>query len=384
VVTSARSDYGIHHPVLKRIQAEPELQLHLIATGMHLSPEFGMTVDAIESDGFEVADRVEMLLSSDSPAGIAKSMGLGTIGFAQSYARFQPDMLLVVGDRFEAHAAVTASLPFKIPVAHIHGGESTEGLIDEPIRHSITKMSHLHFPSTEAYGRRIVRMGEEPWRVLVTGAPSLDSINLSDLMSRSELEAKFGWDLSQPTLLVTSHPVTLEYENTREYTESLLAALDESGLNVIFTYPNSDTHGRVIAELINDYVASHERARLTISMGSQAYFSLMNQVQAMVGNSSSGIIEAASFNLPVVNIGNRQHGRFHGPNVVDVGSSKQEVLKGVQQAISEEFRSSLGDLVNPYGDGTASQKIVGRLKEVPLDQRLLQKCFYDGLDGNLD
>jgi len=377
VVTSARSDYGIHFPVLSRIQADPELRLYLIATGMHLSPEFGTTVNAIEADGFQVADRVEMLLSSDSPEGIAKSIGLGIIGFAQSYSRYQPDLLLVVGDRFETLAAVSASLPFGIPIAHIHGGESTEGLIDEPIRHSITKMSHLHFASTEAYGKRIIQMGEEPWRVIVSGAPSLDSINPLELMSQQELENKFGWDLSQPTLLVTSHPVTLEYENTAEYTKELLAALDESGLAIVFTYPNSDTHGKVIADLINDFVAVHEQASLTVSLGSHAYFSLMNQVVAMVGNSSSGIIEAASFKLPVVNIGNRQQGRLHGRNVINVGYSRQEVFAGIQKAVSDKIRSGLRDLANPYGDGTASQKIVNRLKDVPLDQHLIQKRFYE-------
>jgi UDP-hydrolysing UDP-N-acetyl-D-glucosamine 2-epimerase len=377
VVTVARSDYGIYRPVLRRIEEEPELDLHLFVAGMHLSPEFGMTVQAIEDDGFEIGDRVEMLLSSDSPEGVAKSMGLGALGFAQVYARFRPDVLLVLGDRFEMHAAVVASLPFRIPVAHIHGGESTEGLIDEPIRHSITKMSHLHFASTKFYAQRIVQMGEEPWRVIVSGAPGLDNIDSLQLMTQRELKAGYGIELTDPTLLVTYHPVTLEYENTEVHMQELLAALDESEYSVVFTYPNADTQGRLIIKMINRFVDQHENAQVAVNLGTKAYFSLMNYAKAMVGNSSSGIIEAASFNLPVVNIGNRQRGRVHGDNVIDVGYSRSEILKGISRATSSSFHSSLNDLVNPYGDGHAAERIVEKLSGVQLDERLLLKRFYD-------
>jgi UDP-hydrolysing UDP-N-acetyl-D-glucosamine 2-epimerase len=379
IVTVARSDYGIYRPVLRRIQREPGLRLMLFAAGMHLSPQFGMTVNAIEQDGFGVDERVEMLLSSDTPEGVAKSLGLGVIGFAQAYARSRPDILVVLGDRYEMLAAAAAALPFKIPVAHIHGGESTEGAIDESIRHSITKMSHLHFASTEAYARRIVQMGEEPWRVTVSGAPGLD--NLTDLypLSREELEAQYGLCLSDPigALLVTYHPVTLEYEQTEAQVVELLSALWGAAMPVVFTYPNADTNNHVIAEMIEDFVARTPDARLVANMGTQGYFSLMSMAAAMVGNSSSGIIEAASFKLPVVNVGNRQAGRIRPRNVIDVACHREAILGGIRRATSSEFRASLSDLVNPYGDGHAAERIVQRLKTVCLDDKILVKRFCD-------
>lgn len=376
VVTVARSDYGIYRPVLRRIQADPDLRLLLFAGGMHLSPEFGLTVQVIEQDGFEIAERVEMLLSSDTPEGIAKSTGLGVIGFAQAYARQRPDILLVLGDRFDMYAAVVAALPFKIPLAHIAGGESTEGLIDEPIRHSITKMSHLHFPSTEFYARRIVQMGEEPWRVTVSGAPGLDNLGQIRLLSLQQLKEQFNVDLSEPALLVTFHPVTLEYENTGSHVTELLAALKKTGLRLIFTYPNADTHGRIIIDMIDRFVSEYPRASAVVNLGTQAYFSVMSHAAAMVGNSSSGIIEAASFSLPVVNIGSRQRGRVHDRNVIDTGYSRDEISKAIGQALSPGFRRSLAGLVNPYGDGHAAERIMPVLKEVKLDDRLLLKRFY--------
>ena len=377
VVTVARSDYGIYGPVLRRIQRDPDLRLHLIASGMHLSPEFGLTIKDIERDGFEIGDRVEMLLSSDSPEAIAKSMGLGTAGFAQSYARARPDLLLVLGDRFEMHSAVVASLPFGIPVAHIHGGESTEGAFDEPIRHSITKMSHLHFTSTDEYARRVIQMGEAPWRVTVSGAPSLDNLYDSDLLSREQLEQAYNLDLSEPPLLVTYHPVTLEYENTDYQIAQLLEALGEAGHSVVFTFPNADTHGRRIIPLFQEFVAGHPRSRLVANLSIRGYFSLMSYSAAMVGNSSSGIIEAASFKLPVVNIGNRQRGRARARNVVDVCYGRGEIVEGIRRATSPEFRAGLSDLTNPYGDGRAAQRIVSRIRSVPLDATLLQKRFHE-------
>ena len=377
VVTVARSDYGISTPVLRRIVGDPELKLHLVVTGMHLSPEFGLTVRDIERDGLEIGDRVEMLLSSDSPEAIAKSMGLGTIGFAQSYARMRPDLLLVLGDRFEMHAAVVASLPFGIPVAHIHGGESTEGAFDEPIRHSITKMSHLHFTSTEEHARRVVQMGEAPWRVTVSGAPSLDNLYDSDLLGREQLERTYNLDLSEPPLLVTYHPVTLEYEKTEHQVDELLAALGDSGHGVVFTFPNADTHGRRIIPLLHEFVAAHPRCRLVANLGVQGYFSLMSYSAAMVGNSSSGMIEAASFKLPVVNIGNRQRGRARARNVVDVCYGRGEIVDGIRRATSPEFRAALSGLVNPYGDGHAADRIVSRIRSVALDATLLQKRFHE-------
>lgn len=378
VVTVARSDYGIYLPVLRKIQAEPNLQLHLIVSGMHLSPEFGLTVKAIEADGFEIRERVEMLLSSDSPEAIAKSIGLGTISFAQVYVRYRPDILLVLGDRFEMYAAVLAALPFKMPVAHIHGGEITQGAIDDDLRHSITKLSHLHFVATQAYARRVAQLGEEPWRITVSGAPSLDNLHTVRLLTLEELGARYGLRLQPSPLLVTFHPVTLEYERTEWQTRELLAALDDSQMRVIFTMPNADTGGRIIRRMITEYVRERpSSACIMDNLGTQGYFSLMAAAAAMVGNSSSGIIEAPSFGLPVVNVGTRQQGRVRAANVIDVGYERAVILDGIRKAVQPEFRDSLRQMKNPYGCGQASDIIVERLKSVPLDKRLVVKRFYD-------
>ena len=376
VVTVARSDYGIYRPVLQRIQEDSGLDLHLFVTGMHLSPEFGMTVQAIEQDGFEISDRVEMLLSSETPEGIAKSMGLGTLGFAQAYARSQLDILLVLGDRFEMHAAVVAALPFNIPVAHIHGGELTEGAIDDAIRHSITKMSHLHFVATETYAQRVIQMGEEPWRVVISGAPGLDNFREIQLLSREELGERYDVDLRDPFFLITYHPVTLEYEQTENQIDALLAALEETDATLVFTYPNADTGSRLIIDRVRDFVARHRRAHFLINLGTQGYFSMMSCAAAMIGNSSSGIIEAASFKLPVVNIGNRQKGRVRGKNVIDVGCSRKEILAGISKATSSDFSKAISNLGNPYGDGQAAERIVDKLKHVELNKTLLVKRFH--------
>jgi UDP-hydrolysing UDP-N-acetyl-D-glucosamine 2-epimerase len=377
VVTVARSDYGIYLPVLRKIAADPELKLRLIVSGMHLSPEFGLTVETIEADGFEIEDRVEMLLSSDTPEGIAKSMGLGTIGFAQVYARSRPDILVVLGDRFEMYAAALAALPFKIPVAHIHGGEVTQGAIDDALRHAMTKLSHLHFASTQDYARRLHQLGEEPWRVTVSGAPSLDNLGSIELLGVGELETRYGLRLDRAPLLVTFHPVTLEYENSSYYMDELLAALDEVGMPSVFTLPNADTGGRVLIEKVEAFVQHRAWATIVGNLGTQAYFSLMALAAAMVGNSSSGIIEAASFELPVVNIGTRQQGRVRGGNVLDVGYSREEIGGAIGKAIEPGFRSELNGLENPYGCGQGAREIVRKLKSVELSDQLLGKKFSD-------
>ncbi len=377
MVTVARSDYGIYVPVLRRILSDPDLRLHLIVTGMHLSPEFGLTVEAIDSDGFEIGDRIEMLLSSDTPEGIAKSMGLGTIGMAQSYARKRPDILMVLGDRFEMHASALAALPFKIPVAHIHGGELTEGAIDDALRHSITKLSHLHFVSTEQYARRVIQLGEEPWRVTVSGAPSLDNLHSLKLLDAQELERQYGLNLNPPPLLVTFHPVTLEYEQTEWQMGELLGALSNIEMPVIFTMPNADTGGRAISRMIKESVNTRALTRVVDTFGTQGYFSMMATAAAMVGNSSSGIVEAPSFKLPVVNIGTRQQGRIRPANVIDVGYDRSEILKGIKKATQPEFRESLRHLENPYGRGQAADTIVERLRAVALDETLTRKRFHD-------
>lgn len=377
VVTVGRSDYGIYQSVLRRIQADPDLQLHLIVTGMHLSPEFGLTIKAIEVDGFAIGDRVEMLLSSDSPEAIAKSMGLGIIGMAQAYARRQPDILVVLGDRFEMHAAALAALPFKIPVAHIHGGELTEGAIDDALRHSLTKLSHLHFVSNQEYGDRVVQLGEESWRVTVSGAPGLDNLQTVKLLSRDEIAKRFNLHRDQHPLLVTFHPVTLEYEQAAWQTGELLTALSRFDLPIVFTMPNADTGGRIISRMLEEFAQGRESVKIVDNLGTEGYFSLMAMAAAMVGNSSSGIIEAPSFELPVVNIGTRQQGRVRAANVIDVGYETVEIFEGIKRAVQPQFRESLSDLVNPYGIGDAAERIVGRLKTAVLDDTLIRKRFHD-------
>ena len=378
VITVGRSDYGIYLPILTRIQNDPDLQLNLIVSGMHLSPEFGLTVDSIENDGFQITEKVEMLLATDSPQGISKSMGMGLIGFSQTYQRIRPDIILVLGDRFEMHAAVLAALPFKIPIAHLHGGEITQGAIDDSLRHSITKLSHLHFVSTPEYAQRVIQLGEEPWRVTVSGAPGLDNLQETALLSCVELNQKFGIRFSDdPLLLVTYHPVTLEYEQVEYQVSELLAALRESGLPVLFTLPNADTGGRQITQMINDFVAIHPSSRLVENLGTQGYFSVLAQAAAMVGNSSSGIIEAASFALPVVNIGTRQKGRLRGENVIDVDYDRESIFMGLEKALSNKFVTKISGLKNLYGDGNASKRIVEKLKLIDLDEKLIVKKFFD-------
>lgn len=380
VVTVARSDYYILLPVLRAIEGDPGLRLRLIVGGMHLSPEFGLTVGAIERDGFEIAERVEMLLSSDTALGTAKSIGLGVIGFAEAYARTAPDLLVVLGDRFEMHAAALAALPFGIPIAHIHGGERTEGAIDDALRHGITKMAHLHFTATEEYAARVCRMGEEPWRVTVSGAPSLDNVSTVGRLDDRALQRRFGFPVSPETLLVTFHPVTLALERTKAKVDALLAALDRAHRPIIFTLPNADPGGRLVASAIHAFVETHPDARVLDNLGTQAYFSLMDVVAAMVGNSSSGIIEAASFALPVVNVGARQAGRTRAGNVVDVDADEDAaaISAAIDRATAPAFRASLEGMSNPYGSGDAASTIATVIRDVTIDGRLIMKKFNDG------
>lgn len=378
VVTVARSDYGIYRPLLKKIKEDEDLELRLIVAGMHLSSEFGMTVHEIEEDGFEIKEKVEMNLVSDTPEGIGKSMGMGVAGYSKVFSRLGLDILYVLGDRFEMHAAALAALPFNIPVAHIHGGEVTEGAIDDALRHSITKLSHLHFVSTEEYARRVVQLGEEPWRVKVTGALGLDNLKGFSPMDREELGSKFGIKLGEGRfILITFHPVTLEYERTEEYIGELLSALDGCGLQMIFTLPNADTNGRVIIEKIEEFVTNRSSATIVGNFGLDGYFSMMAHGAAMVGNSSSGIIEAASFELPVVNIGNRQKGRIRGENVIDVECNSKSIAGGIKKVLEAGFRKRLSGMKNPYGFGDASTAILDALKNVEINERLLIKRFHD-------
>lgn len=360
------------------ILGSDDLRLHLIASGSHLAPDLGRTICEIEAEGIPVADRVEMLLASDTPEGIAASMGLGVIGFAHAFQRFRPDILVVLGDRFEMHAAALAALPFAIPVAHIGGGELTEGAIDESLRHSMTKLAHLHFPATQEYGRRIVQMGEEPWRVTVTGALSLDNLREFRPLPVDELAGLVGMPLSpQGFLLVTFHPVTLEYREAGRQTEELLAALGQVGLPAVITLPNADTAGREVRRRMVAYAQQRADVVAVENLGTRAYFTAMSLAAAMVGNSSSGIVEAPSFGLPVVNIGSRQRGRLRAANVLDVGYGREEIAAATGRAVAAEFRTALRGLANPYGDGHAAERVLARLSSIDLDSRLTCKEFND-------
>jgi UDP-hydrolysing UDP-N-acetyl-D-glucosamine 2-epimerase len=377
VVTTGRADYGIYLPILRRIQKDPLLKLHLIVAGMHWLPRFGETVEEIRKDGFEIGSEVRFSLEDDSPKGIATAAGTAVAAFAKSYETLKPDLLLVLGDRFEMHAAVTAAIPFKIPVAHIHGGELTLGAIDNIFRHSITLSSHLHFVAADAYAKRVLQLGEEPWRVSVTGAPALDHLKEIKLRTRRELSEKLSLPLDQDPFLVTFHPVTLEYEKTEWQMGQLLESLSSFDRPIVFTGANADTGNGIIWRMTGDFVKTHPQSRLVSNLGVENYFSMMAISAVMIGNSSSGLIEAASFELPVVNIGTRQEGRIRAKNVIDVGYAVEEIKNGIKKALSDDFHNSLKNVANPYGDGKAAEKIVSRLKEVPLNDDLIKKRFLD-------
>ncbi|OAJ71041.1 UDP-N-acetyl-D-glucosamine 2-epimerase, UDP-hydrolysing [Methylobacillus sp. MM3] len=377
VVTGTRADYGLLRWVMEGIRQSPDLHLQVIATGMHLSPEFGLTYREIEKDGFAIDRKVEMLLSSDTPAGVTKSMGLGLIGFGEAIEQLKPDLMLLLGDRFEIFAAAAAAMVARVPLAHLHGGETTEGAIDEAIRHSITKMSHLHFVAAEEYRRRVVQLGEAPERVFLVGGLGIDNIKRLDLLDRAALEASLDFKLGPKNLLVTFHPVTLEKSTAGAQMTELLAALDAlEDTHLIFTMPNADTDGRILIAMIEQFVATHPNARVYTSLGQMRYLSCISQVDGVVGNSSSGLIEAPSFRKGTVNIGDRQRGRLKAGSVIDCAPDRQSIADALRTLYSAEFQSRLATVRNPYGEGGASEKVVRVLQEYPLDQ-LLKKPFYD-------
>ncbi|MCG8611098.1 MAG: UDP-N-acetylglucosamine 2-epimerase [Pseudomonadales bacterium] len=368
VFTGTRAEYGLLYWLLKDIQADEQLQLQLIVSGMHLSSEFNYTVRFIEQDGFEIAEKVEMLLSSDSPIGIAKSMGLGTIGYADTLQRLQPEILVILGDRFEALAMAQTALVMKVPILHIHGGEKTEGAYDDAIRHAITKFSYLHATSNEVHRKRVIQLGEDPERVWNVGAVGLDHITRSELMSRETLAQSLHFSLERPFFVVTYHPVTLAEEAPQVAFQALIDALDAfCDHQVILTYPNADEGGRKIIQMLKSYGARHVDRVLTIpSLGQQRYLSAVKHCAAVVGNSSSGIIEVPSFHKPTVNIGMRQFGREAASSVIHCAPKRESILAAINQAISPEFASMLESVVNPYGQGNASGQIVTILKQQSL------------------
>ncbi len=378
VVTGTRAEFGLMFWILKSLQNDNDLQLQLIVTGMHLSPEFGMTYREIEKAGFKIDKKLEVILSSDSEIGISKAIGLGQISFAEAYSELKPDLVLLLGDRFEIFAAASAAMISKIPIGHIHGGEATEGLIDEPIRHSITKMSHLHFTATETYRNRVIQMGESPERVFNVGTPGLDNIYNLRLLEKEAFEKSIDFQLNERNILITFHPVTLENNTSRRQFDELLQAVSAlENTNLIFTKPNSDTHGRVIIEMIDDFVSKNpDKACAFKSLGQLRYLSALKYVDIVLGNSSSGLTEAPSFKVATIDIGDRQKGRIKAESVISCAPENSEIKDAIKKAYSKEFQKSLDKVVNPYGEGGASEKIVQLLKVISFKD-LLKKHFFD-------
>lgn len=376
VITGTRAEYGLLRRLMQSIKDDPQTTLQVIATGMHLSPEFGNTFEAIERDGFTIDRKVEMLLSSDTPVGIAKSMGLGLIGFADVLDYLKPDLIVVLGDRFEIFAAVSAALVARIPVAHLHGGESTEGLIDDAFRHSITKMSHLHFVAAESYRDRVIQMGEQPERVYLTGGLGIDSIKHLNLLSKEELEDSLDFKFGEKNLLITFHPVTLEKTTAGTQFQELLATLANLyETKLIFTFPNADTDGRILIKMIEEFVSENSNARAYASLGQLHYLSCVAQVDGVVGNSSSGLTEVPSFKKGTINIGQRQGGRLQATSVINCEPIRGEIRKALVRLYSPDFQKTLDETENPYGDGGASDRIFSIIKNISLDG-LIQKRFY--------
>ncbi len=379
VVTGTRAEYGLLKPLIEKINNDAVMKLQLAVTGMHLSPEFGLTYKEIEQDGFEITERCEMLLSSDTPNGIAKSVGLGTIGFADIFTKIVPDMTVILGDRYEAFAAATAAMIHRIPIAHIHGGELTLGAVDDAIRHSITKMSTLHFTSTEEYRKRVIQLGEEPDRVFCVGALGVENIKTQQLMSREELSQSIDFPLDLPYVLVTFHPVTLENATACKQFDNLLTSLDGvREYRILFTKANADTDGRIINEKIDSYVKNNKgRAVAYTSLGMKRYLSALQYSEMVIGNSSSGILEAPSFKIPTVNIGSRQLGRIRAKSVIDCTNSVEAISDAISKAKALKTKRELENIRNPYEKSNTSENILFEIRRYLLNGKLAVKNFYD-------
>lgn len=379
VITGTRAEYGLLKPLIKKVDEDEQFELQLIATGMHLSPEFGLTYKEIEQDGFVINEKIEILLSSDSSIGISKSMGLAMVSFSECFSRLQPNLIIVLGDRYEIFAAVSTASVIRVPIAHLHGGETTEGAFDEAFRHSITKMSYLHFTSTEHYKNRVIQLGEDPSRVFNVGAIGIESIKTLNLLSKEELEKSIEFLMNGKLALVTYHPVTLENNTSQKQFRSLLSALDQTeDLKVIFTKANSDTDGRIINKMIDDYVIKNTDKTIAFtSMGQLRYLSAMKYADVVIGNSSSGILEAPSFGVPTVNIGDRQKGRIQADSILNCNPNEESILITINKALDKAFIDKIKDINNPNGDGNVSSKIISEVKRLldnPID---IKKSFYD-------
>ena len=377
VVTGTRADYGLLFWLMKEIELDSDLELQLIVTGMHLSPEFALTYQEIERD-FRINKKLEMLLSSDTAIGISKSMGLAQISFSEAFDDLNPDLLVVLGDRYEIFAAASSAMIANIPIAHLHGGETTEGAFDESIRHSITKMSHLHFTAAEQYKNRVIQLGEDPARVFNVGGMGIENIKRLKLLSKSEFEKSINFKLCKKNILVTFHPVTLESLTAEKQFQELLNAIDElTDTNIIFTKANSDTDGRVINKMIDEYVLAHsDNSVCFTSLGQVRYLSALQYVDAMVGNSSSGLLEAPSFKIGTINIGDRQKGRIMADSVINCCSNTIAINKAFSKLYSNDFINLLNKVENPYGNGKASKRVKEIIKNTNLNE-ILKKSFYD-------
>ena len=376
VITTSRADYSHLYWPLRELAAHPDVDLKLIVMGSHLSPEFGLSAQEIQKDGIAIAASVETLLSSDTDIGMAKSIGIGVLSLADLLGRMRPNILLLIADRYEILAPASVALALRIPIAHIEGGEISEGAIDDAVRNAVTKMSHVHFTSTEKARERIISMGEEPWRVHRAGAPSLDHLRRSKLCTRNELQIQLQLDLSKPSLLVAYHPVTIAHDTTYE-ASALFAALSERSEQILFCYPNADAGSRSLIEQSRRFLGARADGRIFVNLSAVVYWSLLANVDLMVGNSSSGIMETASLRLPTVNVGLRQHGRERARNVLDAKADKQSILEKIEEARCNRFRSSLEGMTNPYGDGHAAERILEVLTSVSLEEDLLRKRSFN-------
>jgi UDP-hydrolysing UDP-N-acetyl-D-glucosamine 2-epimerase len=371
VVTTSRADYSHLYWPLVDLNQHPDVELGVIALGAHLSPEFGNTVSEIEKDGFPIIARIECLLSSDTDTGMAKTIGLATLSLADTLSAWRPDLLLLIADRYEMLAPASVALALRIPIAHIEGGEVSQGAIDDAVRNALTKLAHIHFTSTTLARRRVIAMGEEPWRVHHAGAPSLDHLRRSQLLSRETVEQRLAVHLQSPTLLVAYHPVTIHRETTQE-ADALFAALHRVSGQILFVYPNSDAGSRRLIERTQKFAASRQDTQIFVNLDAVTYWSLLRCVDVLVGNSSSGIMETASYALPTVNVGIRQQGRERASNVIDAAANTDAIVAAIEQALSPSFRAGLAGMTNPYGDGHAAGRIVQVLVNTPLQNLLIK------------
>jgi UDP-N-acetylglucosamine 2-epimerase (non-hydrolysing)/GDP/UDP-N,N'-diacetylbacillosamine 2-epimerase (hydrolysing) len=372
VVTTSRADYSHLYWPLRELVAHPEVELGVIALGPHLSPEFGNTIAEIERDGFPVKARIECLLSSDTDTGMAKTIGIAILSLADTFTAWRPDLLLLIADRYEMLAPATVALALRVPIAHIEGGEVSQGAIDDHVRNALTKLAHIHFTSTDTARRRVIAMGEEAWRVHCAGAPSLDHLRRSPLLDRGALEERLGLTLTTPTLVAAWHPVTI-LRDTNAEAEALFAALARSPGQLIFVYPNADAGSHLLIERTKSLARSRPDTRIFVNLDAVTYWSLLGQIDALVGNSSSGIMEAASFGVPVVNVGIRQQGRERARNVIDVPAEATAICGAIKRALNPEFREKLRGMANPYGEGTAAKTISKVLTTVQFENLLIKQ-----------